>query len=47
MGENRRCDMRILFLSDIHGVPAALDAALATGAALGYYDGESLKHFVI
>ena len=29
-------DMRILFLSDIHGVPAALDAALAAGAALGY-----------
>ena len=28
--------MRILFLSDIHGVPAALDAALAAGAALGY-----------
>ncbi len=28
--------MRILFLSDIHGVPAALEAALATGESLGY-----------
>jgi len=28
--------MRILFLSDIHGVPSALDAALEAGNALGY-----------
>ncbi len=28
--------MRILFLSDIHGVPSTLEAALATGAQLGY-----------
>jgi hypothetical protein len=28
--------MRILFLSDIHGVPSALEAALAAGDALGY-----------
>jgi putative phosphoesterase len=28
--------MRILFLSDIHGVPSALEAALAAGGALGY-----------
>ena len=28
--------MRILFISDIHGVPAALEAALAKGEALGY-----------
>lgn len=28
--------MRILFLSDIHGVPSALDAALEAGKALGY-----------
>ncbi len=28
--------MRILFLSDIHGVPSALEAALATGERLGY-----------
>ena len=28
--------MRILFLSDIHGVPGALDAALAVGDSLGY-----------
>lgn len=28
--------MRILFLSDIHGVPATLEAALAAGDALGF-----------
>ena len=28
--------MRILFLSDIHGVPSTLEAALAAGDALGY-----------
>ena len=28
--------MRILFLSDIHGVPSTLEAALAAGEALGY-----------
>ena len=28
--------MRILFLSDIHGVPSALEAALAAADALGY-----------
>jgi hypothetical protein len=28
--------MRILFLSDIHGVPSALEAALKSGEALGY-----------
>ena len=28
--------MRILFLSDIHGVPSALEAALASAAPLGY-----------
>ena len=28
--------MRILFLSDIHGVPSALEAALESGRALGY-----------
>ena len=28
--------MRILFLSDIHGVPSALQAALDKGAALGF-----------
>ena len=28
--------MKILFLSDIHGVPLALEAALEAGAALGY-----------
>ena len=28
--------MRIVFISDIHGVPAALDAALAAASALGY-----------
>ena len=28
--------MRILFLSDIHGVPSALDAALAAGDSLGW-----------
>ena len=28
--------MRILFLSDIHGVPSTLEAALAQGEALGY-----------
>lgn len=28
--------MRILFLSDIHGVPSALEAALAKGDELGY-----------
>lgn len=28
--------MRILFLSDIHGVPSALEAALALGESLGY-----------
>ena len=28
--------MRILFLSDIHGVPSTLEAALDKGAALGY-----------
>ena len=28
--------MRILFLSDIHGVPSALEKALATGDKLGY-----------
>ncbi|MBO6167910.1 MAG: phosphodiesterase [Kiritimatiellae bacterium] len=28
--------MRILFLSDIHGVPSALEAALKTGESLGY-----------
>ncbi len=28
--------MRILFLSDIHGVPAALEAALTAGESLGY-----------
>ena len=28
--------MRLLFLSDIHGVPSALDAALEAGNALGY-----------
>ena len=28
--------MRILFLSDIHGVPSALEAALASADALGY-----------
>ena len=28
--------MKILFLSDIHGVPSTLEAALAKGEALGY-----------
>ena len=28
--------MRILFLSDIHGVPSALEAALAAADTLGY-----------
>ena len=28
--------MRILFISDIHGVPSALEAALALGDSLGY-----------
>jgi hypothetical protein len=28
--------MKILFISDIHGVPSALEAALARGDALGY-----------
>ena len=28
--------MRIVFLSDIHGMPSALDAALASADALGY-----------
>lgn len=28
--------MRILFLSDIHGVPSALEAALAAAHTLGY-----------
>lgn len=28
--------MRILFLSDIHGVPSTLEAALAAGESLGY-----------
>ena len=28
--------MKLLFLSDIHGVPSTLEAALAKGAALGY-----------
>lgn len=28
--------MRILFLSDIHGVPSSLDAALAAGDSLGW-----------
>ena len=28
--------MRILFLSDIHGVPSTLEAALAAGGTLGY-----------
>ena len=28
--------MRIAFMSDIHGVPSALDAALAAADALGY-----------
>ena len=28
--------MRIVFMSDIHGVPSALDAALAAADALGY-----------
>ena len=28
--------MRILFLSDIHGVPSALEAAFASAATLGY-----------
>ena len=28
--------MRILFLSDIHGVPSTLEAALSAGEALGY-----------
>ena len=28
--------MRILFLSDIHGVPSTLEAALAAGETLGY-----------
>ncbi|MBR4604109.1 MAG: phosphodiesterase [Kiritimatiellae bacterium] len=28
--------MRILFMSDIHGVPSALNAALALGDSLGY-----------
>lgn len=28
--------MRILFLSDIHGVPSALEAALTLGESLGY-----------
>ena len=28
--------MRILFISDVHGVPSALSAALAKGDALGY-----------
>ena len=28
--------MKLIFLSDIHGVPSTLEAALAKGAALGY-----------
>ncbi|MBR1920527.1 MAG: phosphodiesterase [Kiritimatiellae bacterium] len=28
--------MRILFISDVHGVPSTLEAALAAGEALGY-----------
>ena len=30
------CRMKILFLSDIHGVPSTLEQALATAAPLGY-----------
>ena len=28
--------MKLLFLSDIHGVPSALEAAFASADALGY-----------
>lgn len=40
--------MRILFISDIHGVPSTLEAALAAGDCLGYdrlaFLGDALYH---
>ena len=40
--------MRILFISDIHGVPSTLEAALAAGDSLGYdrlaFLGDALSH---
>lgn len=40
--------MRILFISDIHGVPSTLEAALAAGEKLGYdriaFLGDALYH---